>query len=121
MLCQRCNKNEAEATFVVNWMGVNYEVHFCQECINKMWQYTGMMGGADAFASFTGWRPDKIKPRELGNSPFPENITDEMKQRRTLIALEKRLKDAESREAYEEAARLRDKINLAKEEVCTRE
>lgn len=115
MLCQRCNKNEADATFVVNWMGVNYEVHFCQECIQKMWQYTGLMGNPEAFAAYTGWRPDKMTPRELGKNPFSEKISDDVKKRRLLNALEKRLKDAESREAYEEAAKLRDKINSAKE------
>lgn len=110
MLCQNCNQNEADKTFVVNWMGTGYQMHLCNECLEKMWQYAGAIGQRDFFQSVAGWWPGKSEPRELGASPFPEDAGALMKQRVRLAALRARLEAAAAQENYEEAARLRDRL-----------
>ncbi|MDR2932015.1 MAG: UvrB/UvrC motif-containing protein [Oscillospiraceae bacterium] len=121
MLCQNCNKNEADNTFIVNWMGTQYQMHICRDCLEQMWQYAGAMGQRDTFRAFTGWWPDKANPRALGESPFPRDAGEQMKRRLRLVALHARLKEAAMQEKYEEAAKLRDSIASIEQEAYLHE
>lgn len=121
MLCQHCNQNEADKTFVVNWMGTQYQMHVCEECLKQMWQYAKTVGQGNAFQYFTGWWPGKANPRVLGDSPFPMDAGMEMKMKLRLSALRARLEEATERENYEEAARLRDGIARIEQEAYSHE
>lgn len=121
MKCQNCNKNEADRTFVANWMGMQYQMHFCNDCLRQMWQYAGAMGQGENFKALAGWWPDKPEPRSLGDAAFPKNAGEALKQRRRLSALRVRLREAAQLENYEEAARLRDRIAELEQEAYTHE
>lgn len=110
MQCQNCKKNEADKAFIFNWMGIHYQMHVCNECLEQMWRYAGAVGQGDMFKSITGWWPGKPEPRNQGENPFPENANISMKIRRRLAELRARLAEAAEQENYEEAARLRDSI-----------
>lgn len=121
MLCQNCNENEADKTFVVNWMGAQYQMHVCQECLEQMWKYAGAMGQRELFRSISGWWPGKEEPRQLGESPFPKDAGELLKMRLRLAALRARLQEAAEQENYEEAARLRDSLAAAEKEAYSHE
>lgn len=121
MLCQNCQKNEADRAFIITWMGKGYQVHVCNECLEQMWQYAGAVGMRDNFKAFTGWWPGRQTPRELGQSPFPADAGAEVKLRLRLSALRARLEEAEVREDYEEAAKLRDSIARVEQEEYSHE
>lgn len=110
MLCQNCQHNDADKVFVANWMGTQYQMHICDECLQKMWQHAAATGFGDSFRAMSGWWPGKENPRANGEPPFPQNADIDMKIRRQLGALRYRLQEAARREDYEEAARLRDSI-----------
>lgn len=121
MKCMNCNQNEADKTFMVSWMGTQYQMHVCNECLEKMWNYAGAMGQREMFRSFAGWWPGKENPRELGASPFPKDAGAELKFRVRLAALRARLKEAAAQEDYEEAARLRDSLARLEKEAVSHE
>lgn len=116
MQCQQCNQNQADKTFVAHWMGTQYQMHFCNECLEKMWHYAGAMGNTAAFKAMSGWWPDKPEPRMLGDVVF-QNIPESMKRRRNMAALRNQLKEATQNEDYEMAAQLRDGIAAIEQEV----
>lgn len=121
MRCQNCNEREADKTFLVNWMGTQYQMSICNECLEQMYQYAGAMGQGELFKSISGWWPGKEGPRELGSSPFPEDAGGQMKLRVRLAALRARLEEAARQENYEEAARLRDRLSAMEQEEYTHE
>ena len=121
MKCQNCNQNEADKTFVANWMGMQYQVHFCDDCLQQMWQYADAMGKKEAFKAMSGWWPEKAESRRLGDIAFPKSAGEGMKQRRKLTALRIQLEEAVQFEDYEEAARLRDSIAAMEQEVYSHE
>lgn len=116
MLCQNCKKNEADKLFIANWMGTQYQVHICDECLAKMWKYAETMGMKNVFQNFTGWWPGQAEVRKQGESPFPIRAGADIRIRVRLGALRARLKEAALREDYEEAARLRDSIARIEQE-----
>lgn len=116
MLCQNCNHNEVDKTFIVNWMGTQYQMSICNECLQQMWRHAESMGHTKMFESIAGWWPGKEKPRKLGESPFPEQADRAWKTRLYIAALRARLTEAAETENYEEAARLRDRIAAAERE-----
>lgn len=121
MLCQNCGKNEADKTFVANWMGTQYEIHICEECLGQMWQFARMTGQMEAFKSFTGWWPGKEVPREPEHSAFPQTIEGDIRKRMRRAAIKARMEDAARQENYEEAARLRDHLAAMEQEELTHE
>lgn len=121
MQCVNCHKNEADKTFIVNWMGTRYEMHVCNECLGRMWQHAAAVGQREAFKAMSGWWPGKAEPREAGGAPFPAEAGEDLKLRRRLAALRARLEEAAEQENYEEAARLRDSIASAEQEACLHE
>lgn len=121
MKCMNCNQNEADRSFMVNWMGARYQMHICNECLEQMWNYAGAMGQQEVFRSFSGWWPGKESPRELGGSPFPPDAGAELKLRVRLAALRARLREAAEQENYEEAARLRDHLASLEKEAVSHE
>lgn len=110
MLCENCQKNEADKTFILNIMGAQREVHVCNECLGQMWQYAQMSGQQEAFAAMSGWRPGQEDARANGRNPFPQDAGQAMRAKRQMAALRARLEEAVLREQYEEAAKLRDLI-----------
>lgn len=106
---------------MVNWMGTQYQMHICNECLEQMWGYAGAMGQREMFQSFAGWWPGKENPRELGGSLFPADAGAEMKLRARLAALRTRLREAAEQEDYEEAARLRDSLASMEKEAVSHE
>lgn len=121
MLCQHCNQNEADKTFLVNWMGTQYQMHVCESCLEQMWQYAGSINQQEQFRSFTGWWPGKEAPRTLGANPFPDDAGEDLKRQRQLAALRVRLAEAAKLEHYEEAARLRDSLAEMEQEAISHE
>lgn len=121
MLCQNCGKNEADKTFVANWMGTQYEIHICEECLGQMWQFAQMTGQKEAFKAYAGWWPGKEEPSEKDQGSFPRTMEETMKRRMRLASLRARMEDAAEQENYEEAARLRDRIAAMKREEMTHE
>lgn len=121
MLCQNCGQNEADKTFIVNWMGAQYEVHMCESCLEQMWQFAKTSGQREAFTAFTGWWPGKATPQESGSNPFPQDVEAHIKKRMRLAALRARMEDASENENYEEAARLRDRIAAVEQEEVRHE
>lgn len=121
MLCQNCNRREADKIFVINQMGKQYYIHLCRECLEEMWKYADAAGQGEFFKLFSGWWPGKEEPRKLGANPFPAEAEKDLKIKRTLAALHARLCEAAKTENYEEAARLRDRIAAVEKEVCSHE
>lgn len=121
MLCQNCGKNEADKTFVANWMGTQYEIHICEECLGQMWQFARMTGQKEAFKAFTGWWPGKEVPQEPVRDSFPQTIEKGIRRRMRMVSMIARMEDAAGQENYEEAARLRDRIAAMKQEELTHE
>lgn len=119
MMCQHCNKNEAQNSFVLHMMGVEHEVHLCNECTEKFRQYAYNMHQQYAQNQQAGWWNASVqaKQRALGDNPFPYDAGDDVKNRRRLNALRGKMKEAIEQEAYEEAARLRDEIYRIEKEV----
>lgn len=111
MLCQNCRKNEADKTFVINFMGGTQEIYMCNECLEKMWNYAGMAGQKEMFTAVSGWWPGKEDPRDNGRNPFPQDAGMVLKTKRQISALRARLEEAVKKENYEEAAGLRDRIS----------
>lgn len=116
MLCQHCNHNEADKTFVINWMGTQYMTHICSDCLHQMWQQAGQMGQGEWFRQFAGWWPGKEDAHKSGEPPFPRDAGAEMKLRLRIAALRARLAEAAEQENYEEAARLRDSLAAMEKE-----
>ncbi len=121
MRCQFCNKNEADKMFFVNWMGIQYQISVCSECLEKMWSQAEAAGKEEAFKSYSGWWPGKPEPRKMGECPFPKQAEESLCRRRELAVLQIRLQEAAEEENYEEAARLRDNIATIEREVCSHE
>ena len=119
MLCQNCNKQEADKIFVINQMGKQYYIHLCSDCLHEMWKYANSAGQGEFFKMFSGWWPGKEEPRQSGTNPFPDSAEKDLKTRRRLAALHERLREAAEQENYEEAARLRDHIAAVEREACT--
>lgn len=121
MKCQFCNKKDADKVFYVNYMGMQYQISICQDCLNRMWEQARAAGQEEAFKDYSGWWPGKPEPRKLGYRAFPESAEAEIRRERKLKALHFRLKKAAEQENYEEAARLRDDIATIEKEVCSHE
>ena len=121
MKCQFCNQRDADKVFYVNYMGVQYQISICQDCLNKVWEQAKASGQEEAFKNYSGWWPGKPEPRKLGYRAFPESAQEELKKERKLKVLQFRLEQAAEQEDYEEAAKLRDDIAVMKKEVCSRE
>lgn len=127
MKCQHCHQNEATLSFVVNWMGIEQEVHICEECAEKWRQYATAAQQQQHYAwnqmGGNGWMyyQNQGKVRDLGNSPFLHAASNEIKKRRQLNVLRYQLKQAILSEQYEEAARLRDEIGKEEKEVVAYE
>lgn len=116
MQCQNCNKNKADRTFLINWMGTQYQAHICNECLEHMWRHAEAVGQKEFFQSVAGWWPGKAAPRQ-GGHPFPESAEADLKMRCRLTALRTRLAEAAKQENYEEAAQLRDRIAKMEQEA----
>lgn len=116
MQCQNCKENEADKTFVAQWMGTQYQMHFCNDCLKKMWQYSEAMGQQEMLRAMGGWWPGKPEARKFGDLAFPAANMD-LRRRRQLAALHARLAEATQQENYEEAARLRDSIAAMEQEA----
>lgn len=121
MLCQNCNKREADKIFVINQIEKQYYIHLCSECLEEMWKYANAAGQGEFFKLYSGWWPGKEEARKLGTNPFPMDAEKDLKTKRSLIALRTRLCEAAKKEDYEEAARLRDRIAAMEKEVCSHE
>ncbi len=129
MLCQFCGKNEATNKFHVNFMGLNRDVFLCDECLNSFRQYAGvpegydpnMMGNKQESGAPGTWpitfEMQQPKERKLGSDPFNQDAGKDIKMKRELNQLHKKLSNAIDDERYEDAAVLRDKINEIKKEV----
>lgn len=109
MKCQNCNSDDARI-FIGHWNDNTYEMCFCDDCLERMWQHAGNMGQKEAFRNLSGWWPGKPEPRQLGDYAFPELAGEELRRRRRISALKIRLEEAALSENYEEAARLRDRL-----------
>ncbi|MCD8154617.1 MAG: UvrB/UvrC motif-containing protein [Clostridiales bacterium] len=121
MKCQNCKKNEADQIFFVSWMGVQYQMALCTDCLEEMWNRANSAGQAEAFSQYTGWWPGKPEPRDYGELVFPEEADPKLRKEREIAALSLKLEEAAERENYEEAARLRDSIARIRREVCPSE
>lgn len=124
MKCQHCHQNEATLSFVVNWMGIEQEVHICEECAIKWRQYAGAAQQRYGWNQIgNGWMylQKTEKARDLGSSPFSNAASSDIKKRRQLNVLRYQLEQAILSEQYEEAARLRDEIEKEEKEVVTYE
>ena len=121
MKCQYCHENEATLNFLVQWMGMERNVHICESCAEKWKQYVGLMQKQYTQNQSTpfGWfyPQNQEKQRGLGNSPFLHVTGDEVKKKRELNALKYQLQYAIDTEHYEEAARLRDEIEKGEKEM----
>lgn len=114
MRCDYCNENEANNTFIVNFMGEEKEVHLCDECTHKAKQYYEAM--RQESKGFPGWGGSNVPARRRAN-PFPLDAGKEIRQRRHLNQLHARLREAVNAERYEDAAKLRDEIAGAEKDV----
>lgn len=114
MNCQFCNERPAVNSFMFNYMGNEQEIHLCAECTRRLYQYYRM---AHYAARPDIWPPQEAAGHRPGDTPFPENAGDDVRQRRQLNGLRARLDDAVAAEHYEEAARLRDEIAQLEKEV----
>lgn len=124
MLCQNCNKREAVNNFVVNYMGTEHEVHLCEECTAQAKQYMAAMYqhyGQNPSAMMGGWPQAQTNQRPLGQHPFPDAISEDIKSRRQINALRSQLQEAVEKEQYEKAAVLRDRIKDLEKDVCVHE
>jgi protein-arginine kinase activator protein McsA len=114
MKCQYCNENEAKLSFLVNWMGIEQQVHICEECAQKWRQYVHVMQEQYVRSNSSKEREIEVsripKQRDLGNSPFLRVVSNEVKKSRQINSLKYQLQKAIDEECYEEAARLRDRI-----------
>lgn len=114
MMCQFCNENEANNTFLINFMGEEKEVHLCDECAHKAkMHYDAMQRG---YGGNTSWGSN-VPVRRAGQSPFPLLADKTLRRRRHLNELHVKLAEAVDAERYEEAARLRDEIAGAEKDV----
>lgn len=120
MLCQHCQKNEASQAFLVNWFGVEYHIHLCEECIATFWRYASASGYREQFQQLTGYRPGIESPQKQELN-LPARAGAEWILRRKLNALRVQLEEATAEENYEEAARLRDCIASTRQEAHTHE
>lgn len=114
MMCQYCGENEANNTFLVNFMGQEREVHLCDECTHKAkahYEAVRRQGGG-----FPAWG-NEPPARPAGESPFPLVADGQLRHRRKLNELHVKLRQAVNAERYEEAARLRDEIAGAEKDV----
>ncbi len=119
MLCQQCNKNEAEKYYMGNWNGNLFLAAFCTDCIEQMGHKASAAGYGEVFHRMTGWVEGKEDPRADGTVPFPEQADSKLITQTRLNALRYRLEEAANREDYQEAARLRDVIRaIEQEEGC---
>ncbi len=106
MLCQHCNKNEAEIKFMFDFMGRHVEVNLCHECAARLHGfYEGRLGQYDA-------------PQAPGERAAAGLDVGDIRHQRKLNEMQVRLRIAISNEEYEEAARLRDEIAEVEKEVC---
>lgn len=121
MKCQFCNKNEADKVFYLNYMGGLYQISVCDDCLQRMWQQAVASGQAETFRNYSGWWPGRPEPRRYGERAFPDDAAEDLKKRRRLSFLRARLSEAAGREDYEEAAKLRDDIDVMEKEVCSHE
>lgn len=125
MKCQHCHEHEATLSFVVNWMGIEQEVHICESCAEKWRQYIIATQQHNAWNQMGGnaWlymqKPEKA--RDLGSSPFLRATSSDLQKRRRLVSLKYQLEQAILAEQYEEAARIRDEIKKEETEVVTYE
>lgn len=118
MKCQHCHENEATLSFLVNWMGMEQEVHLCNDCAEKFRQYAIAAKQQSAWNQMGGnnwmYMQNQTKARDIGESPFLHAADEEIKKKRRLNALKYQLEQAVQSEEYEEAARLRDEIQQEK-------
>lgn len=129
MICQFCGQHEATNRFLVNFMGSNSEVYICDECLENFKQYAGMpsltnrhMDIANSQPSWPlGFSVQRANDREVRRSNQTNNkvgfnidAANEIRTKRELNQLYKKLSNAVETEKFEEAAKLRDKINLIK-------
>lgn len=115
MKCQYCHENEAENTFMVQFPGGMQEIHLCARCTEGAKRYVEMahQSHPESFPAWGAGTPD----RKVGDSPFPDDAGEDIRQRRRLNALRARLTDAVANEQYETAARLRDQISEVEKDV----
>lgn len=125
MKCQYCHENDSNLSFIVSWMGMEQEVHICEECANKWKQYIESVHKhyAQSRMEEGGWMAPEGqgKVRDLGNSPFLRVISSDIKKKRQLNILKNQLKIAIEKEQYEEAAKIRDEIKKEEKEVAVYE
>lgn len=120
MLCNHCNKNEAENRFYVNFMGQVGEVNLCTDCLDQIMRFAGGMyrgfqqsaasSAPDGLEADLGMGYPEIHTRAIGEDRYPTDAGAQIKHRRRLAELRGRMEEAISREDYEMAARLRDEI-----------
>jgi len=97
-----------------NYMGEDREIHLCEDCTRRLYQYYRM---AHYAAQPDVWPPKAHAGHRLGDTPFPEDAGDAVKLRRRLNGLRVQLDEAVAAEHYEAAARLRDEIAEVEKEV----
>lgn len=126
MMCQFCGEHEATNKFLVNFMGSNNEVYICDECLENFRQYAGIPGQSNHITWPFGFSIQGANDKGLSNrsgrrpiqsnniSGFNIDTANEIRTKRELNQLYKKLSNAVEAEKYEEAAKLRDKINLIK-------
>lgn len=132
MLCQFCQQNEADRSFSFQMMGMDQEIHLCDDCLEKFRQYADTVGqqfmsNPQAFAAFFPQRdqaremqptaprkkPEVAAPkpeRPAVDNPFPEDAGEAIRNRRLLNALRARLREAIASERYEDAIRVQGDI-----------
>lgn len=118
MLCQHCNKNEANYKFVVDFGTGGATIHLCAECTEllreqfadfyKHWQL--IMSYEQKTKPQETTKLTRVERRQLGLDPFPTDAGSRFRHKRELAELQAQLQNAISREDYESAAMLRDKI-----------
>lgn len=123
MKCQYCGTNEAEQSFIFNYMGEEHKVHLCGECRDKLYHHYAAMqrAAANGQAPFGALPGFPLPNRGVGEAPFPTDAGHGVQRRRHMNSLKARLDEAVAKERYEDAARLRDEILSIEKEVHTYE
>ena len=130
MLCQYCNRREAEYRFLYNYNGQASDVRLCKECADRLHaQYLEFMkhmkhylGGVEAGGppAPVGWEtifPESVRKAMADTDRIPADAGEEIRRRRRLGELRAHLEKAVSAEDYENAARLLDEITRTEQKV----
>lgn len=124
MLCQHCNKNEAEYHFSITNGFQAGEVHLCKECAellgNQYMEYYRKMAPFGWQMTNQGAFSEKPTLGFSGTQPDITQLDEDFAYRRKLSELRSRLQYAVDKEDYETAAKLRDEIQGEKKMAETR-